>query len=181
MARSKLPSTSPSSAKTEGQSAEAQQRAALLAAVAAASATYPARPSGDNAGIRQSQVEPATQNHGQDEDDADDADWGHNAADHRTGLERYRGAGRRLSEFGRNAEEGELNREQFMFVMAIDAFKKANAVPYPSWTDVLEVIRLLGYRKTCASETKLRMCEDWTEAADAKSNVRPYNWDKRAA
>lgn len=173
--------TKPSSeAKPAAQSAEAQQRAALLAAVAAASTTYPARPAGDTAGIRQSQIDPAPRQ-APDSDDEGDAEWGHNAADHRTGLERYRGAGRRLSEFGRNAEEGELNREQFMFVMAIDAFKKANAVPYPSWTDVLEVVRLLGYRKTCASETKLRMCEDWTEAADAKSNVRPYNWDKRAA
>jgi len=65
-----------------------------------------------------------------------------------TGLERRRGPGRRLSDFTKSAEEGEMNREQFLFLMAIDAFKKANGKTFPSWTDVLEVIRLLGYRKT---------------------------------
>lgn len=169
--------------KSSEQSADAQQRAALLAAVAAASSTHTVRPAGDKAGVRESVVEPASTKSDDDTDIGpdDDQDWGESASDSRTGLERYRGAGRRLSEFGRNAEEGELNREQFMFVMAIDAFKKSNGVPYPSWTDVLEVVRLLGYRKTQPSETKLRACEDWTEPADAKSNVRPYNWDKRAA
>ncbi len=97
------------------------------------------------------------------------------------GLDRRRGPGRRLSDFTRDAEEGEFNREQFLFVMAIEAFKRANARTFPSWTDVLEVVRLLGYRKTCASELSLRNAEDWTEAADAPSNVRPKDWSKRAA
>ncbi len=89
-----------------------------------------------------------------------------------TGLERRRGAGRRLSDFSKAAEEGEMNQEQFLFLMAIEGFKKANGKMYPNWTDVLEVIRLLGYRKTMASELKLRSGEDWREAADAPSNVR---------
>jgi hypothetical protein len=90
-----------------------------------------------------------------------------------TGLERRRGPGRRLSDFSRAAEEGELTQEQFLFLMAIEGFKKANGKVYPSWTDVLEVVRLLGYRKTLPSEIKLRNAEDWTEAADAPSAVRP--------
>ncbi|HVZ93933.1 MAG TPA: hypothetical protein VG797_05435 [Phycisphaerales bacterium] len=90
-----------------------------------------------------------------------------------TGLERRRGPGRRLSDFLRDAEEGELNQEQFLFLMAIDQFKRVNGKTFPSWTDVLEVIRLLGYRKTAASELKLpTQTEDWTEKADAPSNVR---------
>ncbi|MFZ9880346.1 MAG: hypothetical protein ACO3QC_02965, partial [Phycisphaerales bacterium] len=36
-----------------------------------------------------------------------------------TNLERRRGPGRRLSDFVRDAEEGEMNKEQFMFLMAI--------------------------------------------------------------
>lgn len=94
---------------------------------------------------------------------------------------RRRGAGRRLSNFGRCAEEGDFNPEQFMFVMAIDAFKRANGMTFPAWTDVLEIIRLLGYRKTCHSELDIRSAEDWTEKPDAKSNVRPDGWEKRAA
>jgi hypothetical protein len=96
-----------------------------------------------------------------------------------SGLERQRGAGRRLSEFGRSAEEGELNREQFLFLMAIEEFKRGNQTPYPAWSDVLEVVRLLGYRKTMASEISLRNAEDWTEKADAASNVRPQGWERR--
>lgn len=97
-----------------------------------------------------------------------------------SGLERRRGPGRRLSDFTRSAEEGEMTQEQFLFLMAIDEFKKANGRTFPSWTDVLEVIRLLGYRKTMASELKLRAAEDWREPADSPANVRPKGWEKRA-
>jgi hypothetical protein len=89
-----------------------------------------------------------------------------------TGLERRRGAGRRLSDSLKAAEEGELTQEQFLFLMAIDRFKKANDVWYPSWTDVLEVLRLLGYRKTMPSELNLPNAEDWREAPNAPANVR---------
>lgn len=84
-----------------------------------------------------------------------------------TGFERRRGPGRRRSDFMRQADEGELNREQYLFVMAIDAYKRANDRPYPAWTEVLEVIRKLGYRKTCAMQVQLDGCEDWQELADA--------------
>ncbi len=96
-----------------------------------------------------------------------------------SGFERRRGPGRRLSDFTRAAEEGEMTKEQFLFLMAIDEFKKANGRAFPTWTDVLEVIRLLGYRKTCPSEISLRRAEDWREAHDAPSNVRPHNWHDR--
>ena len=84
-----------------------------------------------------------------------------------TGLERRRGPGRRRSDFVKSADEGEMSPEQFLFVMAIDAFKRVNNRPYPTWTEVLEVIRKLGYRKTCATTLTLDGCEDWTEPADA--------------
>lgn len=67
--------------------------------------------------------------------------------DRRAGLERRRGPGRRRPESRRSAEEGELNEEQFEFVMAIDEYKRTNKRPFPSWTEVLEVIKYLGYRK----------------------------------
>jgi hypothetical protein len=96
-----------------------------------------------------------------------------------SGLERRRGPGRRLSSFTKAAEEGEMTPEQFLFLMAIDEFKKANGRAFPTWTDVLEVVRLLGYRKTMASELNLTRAEDWREAADAASGVRPDNWAAR--
>ncbi|MCW5774991.1 MAG: hypothetical protein KIS87_00905 [Phycisphaeraceae bacterium] len=96
-----------------------------------------------------------------------------------TGLERRRGPGRRLSDFRKAAEEGEMTQEQFLFLMAIDAFKRANNTWYPSWTDVLEVVRLLGYRKTLPSELRIESAEDWQETADAPANVRPDRWAER--
>lgn len=84
-----------------------------------------------------------------------------------TGLERRRGPGRRRTDFVKSAEEGEMSQEQFLFIAAIDAFKRVNNRPFPTWTEVLEVIRKLGYRKTQATELTLSNAEDWREAADA--------------
>ncbi len=89
-----------------------------------------------------------------------------------TNLERRRGPGRRRTDFVRAADEGEMTQEQFMFVMAIDTFKRVNDVTFPTWTDVLEIIRKLGYRKTLASELNLSdRVEDWTERPDSPSGV----------
>lgn len=64
-----------------------------------------------------------------------------------SGLERRRGPGRRLSDERKAAEEGEMTAEQFEFVMAIETYKKVNKKMFPTWTEVLEVITQLGYRK----------------------------------
>jgi hypothetical protein len=72
-----------------------------------------------------------------------------------------------------------MNTEQFLFLMAIDAFKKSNDRMFPTWTDVLEVIRLLGYRKTMPSELNLPAAEDWLERSDSPANVRPDRWAER--
>ena len=96
-------------------------------------------------------------------------------------LERRRGPGRRLSDFVRDAEEGEMSKEQFMFLMAIDAFKRSNGKSFPTWTDVLEVIRKLGYRKTMPTELNLGgRAEDWRERADAPSNTTHSTPDDKA-
>ena len=65
----------------------------------------------------------------------------------RTGLERRRGPGRRRSDDRKAAEEGEMTGHQFEFVMAIQTYKKVNKRLYPTWTEILEIIHQLGYRK----------------------------------
>jgi len=82
-----------------------------------------------------------------------------------TNLERRRGPGRRLSDDRRSAEEGEMTPEQFEFVMAIEAYKKVNKRMYPTWTEVLEVIQQLGYRKIIQRDIHL---ENVPEPALAK-------------
>ena len=73
--------------------------------------------------------------------------------DRRLGLDRRRGPGHRRSPERRAAEEGEMNDEQFEFLMAIDQYKKANQRPFPTWTEVLEVIKALGYRKVAEPQS----------------------------
>ena len=70
-----------------------------------------------------------------------------NVVDRRLGLDRRRGPGRRRSDERKSAEEGQMSDEQFEFLMAIDEYKRKNTSPFPSWTEVLEVIKALGYRK----------------------------------
>ena len=72
-----------------------------------------------------------------------------------TGLERRRGPGRRRSDDRKAAEEGEMTAEQFEFVMAIEMYKKVNKRLYPTWTEVLEVINQLGYRKVLPRDIQL--------------------------
>ncbi len=84
-----------------------------------------------------------------------------------TGLERRRGPGIRRTDFAKRAEEGEMTPEQFLFIKAIDAYKRVNNRPYPTWTEVLEVMRKLGYRKTQPTDLEIPGAEDWTEAPDA--------------
>ena len=67
--------------------------------------------------------------------------------DRRLELNRYRGPGRRRSDSRKSAEEGEMSSEQFDFLMAIDEYKRCNGRPFPTWTEVLDVITALGYRK----------------------------------
>jgi hypothetical protein len=75
------------------------------------------------------------------------------SADRRAELNRRRGPGRRRSDARRSAEEGEMNTEQFDFLMAINEYKSLNKRPFPTWTEVLDVIHALGYRKIAEPKT----------------------------
>ena len=67
--------------------------------------------------------------------------------DRRSGMDRRRGPGRRRSELRRAAEEGEMSDELLAFVMAVDQYKRVNNKPFPTWSEVFELIKYLGYRK----------------------------------
>lgn len=71
--------------------------------------------------------------------------------DRRLGLDRRRGPGVRKSDERKSAEDGSMNDEQFEFLMAIDEYKRQNNRPFPTWTEVLEVVKALGYRKVAQS------------------------------
>ncbi|MHC4264948.1 MAG: hypothetical protein ACYSUK_03345 [Planctomycetota bacterium] len=73
--------------------------------------------------------------------------------DRRLGLDRRRGPGRRRSEDRKSAEEGQMTDEQFEFLMAIDEYKKKNNKHFPTWTEVLEIIKALGYRRVAEPQS----------------------------
>ena len=83
----------------------------------------------------------------------EDHDRRASVVDRRLGFDRRRGPGRRLSEERKAAEQGQMSDEQFEFLRAIDEYKRKNTRPFPTWTEVLEVIKALGYRKVAEPQS----------------------------
>ena len=68
-------------------------------------------------------------------------------------VERRQGKDRRLlGERRRQVDpttcEKEYSDDEIIFMKAMDQYKRANRRPFPTWSEVLEVLRALGYRKT---------------------------------
>lgn len=62
-------------------------------------------------------------------------------------LDRRRGPGRRRTDYRRAAEEGHMNEEQLAFLVAVEEYKRLNHRPFPSLTEILDLVLYLGYRK----------------------------------
>ncbi len=65
----------------------------------------------------------------------------------RSGFDRRRGPGRRRTEERKAAEEGHMNEFQLEFLMAMDEYRRVNNRPFPTLTEVLDVLMYLGYRQ----------------------------------
>lgn len=76
-----------------------------------------------------------------------DSPKGRDVVDRRSGLDRRRGPGRRRGEVRKAAEEGEIGGELLEFILTIDEYKRINDRPFPSWSEVFEIVQFLGYRK----------------------------------
>src|ERR1700740_2962319 len=68
------------------------------------------------------------------------------------GLERRSGQARRhQGERRRQVDpttcERDYNDEEIIFMKAMDQYKRDNRRPFPTWSEVLEVLYSLGYRK----------------------------------
>ena len=79
--------------------------------------------------------------------------------DRRTGGERRNGFDRRhvfrriedQQAFQKRVEEGELTLEEIEFVRAIDHYKRKFNRPFPTWSEVLAIVKELGYMKDSLS------------------------------
>jgi hypothetical protein len=69
------------------------------------------------------------------------------ALERRSGKDR-RERGERRRQVDPTTCEKDYSDEEIIFMKAMDQYKRANRRPFPTWSEVLEVLRSLGYRKT---------------------------------
>jgi hypothetical protein len=68
------------------------------------------------------------------------------AKERRSGKDR-RQQGERRRQIDPTTCERDYNDEEIDFMKAMDQYKRDNRRPFPTWSEVLEVLRSLGYRK----------------------------------
>jgi hypothetical protein len=71
------------------------------------------------------------------------------AVERRSGKDR-RQLGERRRQVDPTTCERDYSDEEIVFMKAMDLYKRANRRPFPTWSEVLEVLRSLGYR--CVAE-----------------------------
>lgn len=70
------------------------------------------------------------------------------AVDRRKGKDRrQQQVGERRRQVDPTTCERDYNDEEINFMKAMDQYKRDNRRPFPTWSEVLEVLRALGYRK----------------------------------
>jgi hypothetical protein len=72
------------------------------------------------------------------------------AVERRSGKDR-RQQGERRRQVDPTTCEKDYSDEEILFMKAMDQYKRANRRPFPTWSEVLEVLRALGYRKVEAA------------------------------
>jgi hypothetical protein len=70
------------------------------------------------------------------------------AVERRSGKDRRLEKGERRRQVDPTTCEKDYSDEEIVFMKAMDQYKRANRRPFPTWSEVLEVLRSLGYRKT---------------------------------
>ena len=74
------------------------------------------------------------------------------AVERRAGKER-RNLGERRRQVDPTTCEKDYNDEEIIFMKAMDQYKRDNRRPFPTWSEVLEVLLSLGYRKVADATT----------------------------
>jgi hypothetical protein len=75
------------------------------------------------------------------------------AVERRSGTDR-RNQGERRRQVDPTTCERDYNDDEILFMKAMDQYKRQNRRPFPTWSEVLEVLYSLGYRKV-AEPTEL--------------------------
>src|SRR5437667_2113789 len=69
------------------------------------------------------------------------------ALERRSGKDRRDEKGERRRQVDPTTCERDYTDDEIEFMKAMDLYKRSNRRPFPTWSEVLEVCRALGYRK----------------------------------
>jgi hypothetical protein len=72
------------------------------------------------------------------------------AIERRSGKDRRAQQGERRRQIDPTTCERDYTNDEIEFMKAMDQYKRDNRRPFPTWSEVLEVLRALGYRKSAA-------------------------------
>lgn len=70
------------------------------------------------------------------------------AVERRSGKDRRAMLGERRRQVDPTTCEKDYTDDEVSFMKAMEQYKRSNRRPFPTWSEVLEVIHALGYRKT---------------------------------
>ena len=79
------------------------------------------------------------------------------ASDRRSGKDR-RDLGERRRQIDPTTCERDYNNDEIEFMKAMDQYKRDNRRPFPTWSEVLEVLRAMGYRKSAEASQMPGLC-----------------------
>ena len=69
------------------------------------------------------------------------------AVERRSGKDRREQQGERRRQIDPTTCERDYSNEEIEFMKAMDQYKRENRRPFPTWSEVLEVLQHLGYEK----------------------------------
>ena len=72
------------------------------------------------------------------------------AMERRSGKDRREEKGERRRQVDPTTCERDYTDDEIEFMKAMDQYKRDNRRPFPTWSEVLEVLRAMGYRKSAA-------------------------------
>ena len=79
------------------------------------------------------------------------------AAERRSGSDR-RDKGERRRQIDPTTCERDYSDDEIQFMKAMDQYKRENRRPFPTWSEVLEVLRALGYRRVAEAGRLPGLC-----------------------
>jgi hypothetical protein len=80
------------------------------------------------------------------------------AVERRSGKDRRAMQGERRRQIDPTTCERDYSIDEIEFMKAMDQYKRDNRRPFPTWSEVLEVLRALGYRKIAEPSMMPGLC-----------------------